>query len=315
MGGKWPKRAIDGVLLLDKPVGMTSNGALQHARRLYQAAKAGHTGNLDPLASGLLPICFGEATKFSHYLTDADKRYRAVIRLGQTTDTGDADGQVLETRPVEVSRAQVEAALGRFVGEIEQVPPMHSALKYQGRPLYHYARKGVEVERAPRRVVIHELRLLDFQGDTLEVDVHCSKGTYVRVLAEDIGRLLGCGGHLAALRRTGVGPFSVDDAIALDRLEAMGEADRMAQLLPTDVLVADLPRIDLDADGTFYFRRGQALWLPRLEFSRVYRVYDEKQKFIGIAQVDRDGRLAPRRLLAESQAAAQQAGGGAGKSL
>lgn len=297
---KREKRAINGVLLLDKPVGVTSNGALQHAKRLYRAAKAGHTGNLDPIASGLLPICFGEATKFSQYLTDADKRYRAQIRLGQTTDTGDAEGRILTTHPVRVTLETLKDVLARFVGEIEQIPPMHSALKHQGRPLYHYARKGVEVERTPRRVTIYELDLLAFDGDSLaEVDVHCSKGTYVRVLAEDIGRALGCGAHMAGLRRTGVDGFSIEQAITLDRLEAMSEAERGRQLLPTDVLVAHLPRIDLDADGAFYFQRGQPLWMPRLQVFQEYRIYDEKQKFIGIGQGDREGRLAPRRLVAQ----------------
>ncbi|MEO1768078.1 tRNA pseudouridine(55) synthase TruB [Thiobacter aerophilum] len=297
---KRDKRPVDGVLLLDKPVGVSSNGALQHVKRLYRAAKAGHTGNLDPIASGLLPICFGEATKFSQYLTDADKRYRAQIRLGQTTDTGDAEGRLLATHPVRVNLQALQAVLRQFVGEIEQVPPMHSALKHQGRPLYHYARKGVEVERMPRRITIFELTLLGFDGHSLfEVDVHCSKGTYIRVLAEDIGRVLGCGAHMAALRRTGVDGFTIERSIALDRLDAMSDAERDRQLLPADVLVAHLPRIDLDADGAFYFRRGQGLWMPRLQVSQEYRIYDEKQQFIGVGRGDRDGRLAPRRLVAQ----------------
>lgn len=300
-GEKREKRAVDGVLLLDKPVGVTSNGALQHVKRLYRAAKAGHTGNLDPIASGLLPICFGEATKFAQYLTDADKRYRAQIRLGQTTDTGDAEGRILATQPVQVSLDALQAVLRRFVGEIEQVPPMHSALKHQGRPLYHYARRGVEIERAPRRVTIFELDLLGFDGESLfEVDVRCSKGTYIRVLAEDIGRALGCGAHLAGLRRMGVDGFSVEQAITPGQLEAMSEPERDCQLLPVDVLVAHLPRVDLDADGAFYFQRGQPLWMPRLQVSQEYRIYDEKQRFIGIGEGDREGRLAPRRLVAQA---------------
>lgn len=297
---KRQKRAITGMLLLDKPVGVSSNGALQHAKRLYRAQKAGHTGNLDPMASGLLPICFGEATKFSQYLTDSDKRYHAVVRLGERTDTGDAEGRVLEVRPVHVSEERLLAVLQRFVGEIEQIPPMHSALKHQGRPLYHYARQGVAIERAPRRVTIHALDLLAFDGKTrVELDIRCSKGTYVRVLAEDIGEALGCGAHLAWLRRTEVGRFSVDEAVTLETLEALSEAERDRLLLPADALAAGFPRIDLDADGAFYLRQGQPLWLPRLDATRPYRIYDEKQQFIGIGEVDRDGRLAPRRLVAQ----------------
>lgn len=278
-------------------MGISSNGALQHAKRLYRAAKAGHTGNLDPIATGLLPICFGEATKFSQFLTDSDKRYQAVIKLGETTDTGDAEGRILESRPVSVSLAQVEAALKRFKGEIEQTPPMYSALKHQGRPLYDYARKGVEIERAPRRVIIHDLILLGFAGDTLELDVACSKGTYIRVLAEDIGKVLGCGAHMTGLRRTRVGGFSLEQAVTLDTLESLDELERDALLLPADVLAADFPRMDLDADSAFYMRRGQAVWMPRLELNQLYRIYDEKQVFIGMGEVAEDGKLAPRRLV------------------
>lgn len=297
MAAKRDRRAISGVLLLDKPIGISSNGALQHAKRIYRAAKAGHTGNLDPIATGLLPICFGEATKFSQFLTDSDKRYQAVIKLGETTDTGDAEGQVLETRPVSATLAQVETVLERFEGEIEQTPPMYSALKHQGRPLYDYARKGVEIERAARRVTIHELILLDFEGDTLKLDVACSKGTYIRVLAEDIGKALGCGAHMTGLRRTRVGGFSLEQAVTLDTLESLGEPERDALLLPADVLAADFPRMDLDADSAFYMRRGQAIWMPRLELHQLYRIYDEKQVFIGMGEVAEDGKLAPKRLV------------------
>lgn len=294
---KREKRAISGVLLLDKPIGVSSNGALQHAKRLYRAAKAGHTGNLDPIASGLLPVCFGEATKFSQYLTDSDKRYEAVIKLGETTDTGDAEGQVLERRPVAVTRPQLEAVLNQFVGVIEQVPPMYSALKHQGRPLYDYARKGVEIERSARRVTIHEIALLDFAGDVLRIAVACSKGTYIRVLAEDIGKVLGCGAHMTGLRRTQVGGFSLSEAVALDQIEAMAETARDALLLPVDVLTQAFPSVCLDRDSAFYFRRGQAIWQPRLEVHRLYRIYDEKQSFIGMAEVTDEGKLAPKRLV------------------
>jgi tRNA pseudouridine55 synthase len=297
LAAKRDRRAISGVLLLDKPIGISSNGALQHAKRIYRAAKAGHTGNLDPIATGLLPICFGDATKFSQFLTDSDKRYQAVIKLGETTDTGDAEGQILESRPVSATLAQVAAALKRFEGEIDQTPPMYSALKHQGRPLYDYARKGVEIERAPRRVTIHELILLGFEGDILKLDVACSKGTYIRVLAEDIGEALGCGAHMTGLRRTRVGGFSLDQAVTLDTLESFGESERDALLLPADVLAADFPRMDLDADSAFYMRRGQAVWMPRLELHQLYRIYDEKQVFIGMGEVAEDGKLAPKRLV------------------
>jgi tRNA pseudouridine55 synthase len=295
---KREKREISGVLLLDKPVGVTSNGALQHAKRLFRAAKAGHTGILDPLASGLLPICFGEATKFSQFLTDADKAYDATARLGEVTNTGDAEGEVIERHPVQVTRGQVEAALPRFLGAIEQTPPMYSALKHQGRPLYDYARQGIDIPRPPRPVTIHALTLQRFEGDAISFSVDCSKGTYIRVLAEDIGRLLGCGAHLTALRRTRTGGFRLDQAITLDALEAMDGGTRDACLLPLDCLVADLQPIQLDADSSYYLRQGQQIWLPKLDVALIYRVYDENQQFIGVCEVDEQGRLKPKRLLA-----------------
>lgn len=294
---KREKRDISGVLLLDKPFGVTSNGALQHAKRLFKAAKAGHTGNLDPIATGLLPICLGEATKFAQYLTDADKAYDATFRLGEVTDTGDADGEVIERHPVSVTQAQVEAAMQRFLGPIEQTPPMYSALKHQGRPLYDYARKGIEIERKPRPVTISALTLRRFAGNEIDFSVDCSKGTYIRVLGADIGQVLGCGAHMTALRRTRTGGFNLGQAVTLDALEAMSAPERDACLLPVDCLVADFPRVELDADSSFYFRQGQQIWLPKLEVTALYRVYDEKQAFMGVAEVDDQGRLAPRRLL------------------
>lgn len=224
------------MLLLDKPAGMSSNAALQKAKWLFNAAKAGHTGTLDPMATGLLLLCFGKATKFAGALLDADKAYRATVQLGVTTDTADAEGRVLETRPVEVSQARAQEALARFTGEIEQVPPMYSALKRDGKPLYKYAREGIEVERAPRRVTIHELRLLSWQEDRFDIEVACSKGTYVRTLAADIGAALGCGAHLSALRRTRIGRFDVSDAITLAALEALAPEARDPCMLPVDAL-------------------------------------------------------------------------------
>jgi len=291
-----PRRAVDGVLLLDKPTGMTSNAALQAARRLLNAEKAGHTGTLDPLATGLLPLCFGEATKFAGELLDADKAYRATLRLGITTDTADAEGRVLRERPVEVTPAAFDAALLRFLGEIEQVPPMHSALKRDGRPLYEYARAGIELERAPRRVTIHELRCLSFAGDTAEIDVSCSKGTYVRTLAADIGEALGCGAHLTALRRTRIGELGLDGAVTLAHLEGLEQAARDGCLAPADALVGSLPRAELSAAEVARVLHGQALRWNGAAGER-WRLYGE-ERFLGIATVTPDGWLQPKRLLA-----------------
>ncbi|MFO1415598.1 MAG: tRNA pseudouridine(55) synthase TruB [Burkholderiales bacterium] len=252
------RRPVDGVLLLDKPVGVSSNTALQHARRLFRAEKAGHTGTLDPLASGLLPLCFGEATKFAQYLLDARKRYTATIRFGVTTTTGDSEGEVRATRPVAVTPEALAAALARFTGPLRQVPPAYSALKFEGRPHYEYARAGQEVPRQPRAVEVHALRLLSWTSPDAVVDVECSKGTYVRVLAEDIGEAVGCGAHLAALRRTATGGFRLDDAVGFDALEVLDEAGRDARLLPASVLVGDLPRAAVDAPAAGRFRQGQA---------------------------------------------------------
>lgn len=291
------KRSINGVLLLDKPSGITSNAALQHAKRLFQASKAGLTGILDPLASGLLPICFGEATKFAQYPTDADKRYEATIQLGVTTDTGDSQGQILEQIKPVVGIADVQAAIALFIGTILQIPPMYSALKHQGQPLYKYARQGVEIERKAREITIHQITLISFAHDILRISVDCSKGTYIRVLAEDIGRQLGCGAHLSALRRTQVGRFSLDKATALDRLELYAAIDRDQLLLPIDCLVAHLPEVRLVQDEAYYFRLGQSIFHAKLEPLQRYGIYDEKHVFIGIGEADDAGKLAPKRLV------------------
>lgn len=302
-GGKPARRRLDGVLLLDKALGLSSNHALQAARRLYNAEKAGHTGTLDPLATGLLPLCFGEATKFSGELLNADKRYVATVQLGVTTDTADAEGAVLERRPVAVGRPEVEAALTAFIGEIEQVPPMYSALKRDGKPLYEYARAGIEVERAPRRISIHEMRLLD-GGDDLAngrfvFEVRCSKGTYVRTLAADIGDRLGCGAHLAALRRTGIGALDVALAHSLTMLEALTADARDALLLPPDSLLTDLPEARLDAADAARLRHGQAVRWSAEEGVRL-RVYDAEQGFIGVCRQVADGWLQPLRLVSSA---------------
>jgi tRNA pseudouridine55 synthase len=248
MPERLPRRPLHGVLLLDKPLGWTSHDALAKAKGILRAEKAGHTGTLDPLATGLLPLCFGAATKFSQVSLDADKRYRATLRLGQRTSTGDREGEVIDEQPVRADRAAVDAACARFTGPVDQQPPMHSALKHQGKALYEYARAGIEVERPTRRVTLHRIDIVEWQSPTLVIDVHCSKGTYIRTLAEDIGTALGCGAHLAALRRTGAGALDVADAITIDELTALDDAARLQRLQPADVLLADWPLVRLPDD-------------------------------------------------------------------
>lgn len=295
------RRPVNGVLLLDKPVGWTSNAALQTVKRLYQAAKAGHTGSLDPLASGLLPLCLGEATKLSGLLLNANKSYRFTCRLGVTTATGDADGEVLATRRVgPLDREQVEAVLQRFRGVIQQVPPMYSALKRNGQPLYKLARKGIEVEREPRAVTIHELRLLRLEAQALECEMRCSKGTYVRTLAADLGEALGCGAHIAALRRTAVEPYDATRMVTLDTLQERAEQGFAALdelLLPLDSAVADWPAVRVQGDAAFYLRQGQPVLVPRAPTQGWVRLYENDQCFLGIGEILDDGRVALRRLL------------------
>ncbi|KVE44216.1 tRNA pseudouridine synthase B [Burkholderia sp. BDU5] len=297
-----PRRALDGVLLLDKPVGLSSNDALMRAKRLYLAKKAGHTGTLDPLASGLLPLCFGEATKFSQDLLDADKTYEATMRLGVRTTTGDAEGDVLDTRDVACDEAAVAATLARFIGDIVQVPPMYSALKRDGKPLYEYARAGQTLEREGRTVTIRSLELLSCALPDVTFRVTCSKGTYVRTLAEDIGEALGCGAHLTMLRRTGVGSLSLEHAVTLDALDAATQDERDARLAPVDALLSTFPLVKLDAALTKRFLHGQRLKLAELaarpdtdEGARV-RVYDGDDRLLGVARAV-EGVLAPERLV------------------
>ena len=298
MQRKIHRRALDGVLLLDKPSGMTSNAALQCAKRLLNAAKAGHTGTLDPMATGLLPLTFGEATKFSQILLDADKSYEATLRLGVETDTGDAEGMVVTEAPVAVDVADIERALLRFTGSIEQVPPMYSALKRDGKPLYEYARAGVEIERAPRQVRIHALDLVEAFGDTIRIQVDCSKGTYIRTLAADVGRTLGCGAHLVALRRTRIGPFDVRQAVALAALEAMGMDERTGFLEASDLLVLHLPQMNLDGERACAIRQGRVLDVGGDNVGLV-RLYD-RDRFLGLGELQPDGKLSPKRLIASS---------------
>ena len=293
-----PKRVwkrVDGVLLLDKSSGMTSNSALQSARRLFSAAKAGHTGTLDPLATGLLPVCFGEATKFSADLLDADKTYEAEVLFGITTDTGDSEGEAIRTCSPHFVLSDLEVVLGRFRGPITQIPPMYSALKREGKPLYELARQGVEVERQPREVTIHELQLLDFSGNRCRLRVSCSKGTYIRTLAEDIGNALGCGAHLTALRRTRVGSLTIIGAVTLDQLSAIAEDERTAYLQPPDALLQTLPIVRLNEDDACRFSHGNPVSVASTCEGKC-RVYCG-DRLLGIGEAERSGKVSPRRLV------------------
>ncbi|MBD3648165.1 MAG: tRNA pseudouridine(55) synthase TruB [Pseudomonadales bacterium] len=304
-------RDVNGILLLDKPAGMTSNGALQQVKRLYKAAKAGHTGSLDPLATGVLPLCFGEATKFSQFLLDADKRYSTTITLGVSTTTGDADGEVVkEETPGTYSENEIEAVLERFRGEIDQTPSMYSAVKVNGKPLYKLARQGIEIERKSRRVRIYSLSLKSREGDRLALDITCSKGTYIRSLAEDIGDALGCGGHISALRRLGSGPFDVEDTHTLEELESLAESEGLEaldrQLLPASAAVQDWPAVELTELMSSWVRQGQPVQIPHAPTEGWVRIFlesddDDEREFIGVGEILGDGRVAPRRLVAVSQ--------------
>lgn len=293
-------RDVDGILLLNKPIGLSSNKALQAARNLFKANKAGHTGSLDPLATGLLPVCFGEATKFSGYLLDASKTYRAICQLGQTSTTGDGEGELSPALSVDVSETQLQQVIQQFIGKIQQIPPMHSAVKHQGERLYTLARQGIEVERKSREIEIYSLDVVSFEGDKLELDVHCSKGTYVRTLAEDIGKELGCGAYLAALERTGVQPFWGMKSYTLDELRDI-EDDENRQLddclLPMEAAISDWPAIELSDDLSFYLRQGQPVQVPKSPTSGLVRLLDEAKGFIGAGIILADGRVAPKRML------------------
>ena len=293
-------RDIDGVLILDKPQGLSSNQALQRVRKLYRARKAGHCGSLDPLATGVLPICLGEATKFSSYLLGADKTYRASCRLGQTTTTGDAEGELLETAPLQVNEAQIRQALERFIGEIEQVPPMYSALKHRGQPLYKLARAGEKVERKPRKVTIYDLVLLACTDDSLSIEVSCSKGTYIRTLAEDIGAALGCGAHLTALRRTAVDNITESAAVTLEDLKELQRQglDRIdALLLPIGSLLAQFPELELDPASRIDICHGKRIRLDPARVSGLCRLVSEEGCFIGLGEVGPEGELRAKRLM------------------
>ena len=294
-------RDVDGILILDKPLGLSSNQALQQLRKLYSARKAGHCGALDPLATGVLPICLGEATKFSSYLLGANKSYRALCRLGQTTTTGDAEGDVVETAPVDVDCEKVERVLAHFVGSIEQVPPMYSALKHKGRRLYQLAREGKEVERPARRIEIFDLRLLSLDGDSMNIEVTCSTGTYIRTLAEDIGKQLGCGAHLGALRRSSVDVFDERDALTLESLQELHQQQGIvgldARLLPVTVALERFPEIVLDSGDSIDIRHGKRVNLGADVTPGLCRLSSLGDGFIGLGEVAENGELAAKRLM------------------
>lgn len=291
------KRNVNGILLLDKPLGFSSNQALQKVKWLFQAAKAGHTGTLDPLATGLLPICLGEATKFAQYVTDADKTYVATTKLGVTTTTGDAEGEVLSIRPVNITQDQFTTAAQQFTGEISQMPPMYSALKFEGKALYEYAREGVDIARQARLITIKSIVVNEFLADVAQITVTCSKGTYIRTLAEDIGMALGCGAHLIGLRRTATAGYQLSQAMTIEQLEAMSTESRDVQLLPVDSAIAGLPEVVLSADAAYFLMQGQAVWVAGKVPEGELRIYDENKQFLGLGFLQSDGKIAPKRLI------------------
>ena len=305
-------RDINGVLLLDKHQGLSSNDVLQKVKRIYNANKAGHTGALDPLATGMLPICLGESTKFSQFLLDADKRYRVIARLGQRTNTSDADGEVVQERPVEFSQEQLDAALEQFRGDSQQVPSMYSALKYQGKPLYEYARQGIEVPREARDITVYELQFIRWENDELELEIHCSKGTYIRTIIDDLGEVLGCGAHVIYLRRVQVSNYPSERMVTLEQLQQMVAAAEEAGiepttvldplLLPMDTAASHLPEINLTDVVAAYVLQGQPVQVQGLPAEGMVRInVGEKRRFIGVGEVDDQGRLAPRRLVVEER--------------
>lgn len=297
-------RTINGILLLNKPKGMTSNGALQRVKRLFGAKKAGHTGSLDPLATGMLPICFGEATKFSQYLLESNKYYQVTVKLGIKTTTGDAEGAVMTTRSVAgVTEAKIAAVLPQFMGTIQQIPPMFSAIKHEGTPLYQLARQGIEIERAPRTVNIYDLQLQNFSGELFDLYVHCSKGTYVRTLAEDIGEALGCGAYVYALHRLSVAPYENSAMYDLSMLEQIQQQQSQAvlpeYLLPVETSVKHFPAVKLSASAAFYLRTGQPVKVSNVFMDGLVQLFSEEEKFLGMGEMLEDGRVTPRRMVAQ----------------
>lgn len=301
-------RPINGVILLDKPTGISSNDALQKVKRIYFAEKAGHTGALDPLATGMLPICLGEATKFSQFLLDSDKRYRVIAKLGERTNTSDSDGEVVETRPVDVTLEKLEASIEKFRGESDQVPSMFSALKYQGKPLYEYARKGIEVPRESRKITVYEIVLHRFEGDEVEMEVHCSKGTYIRTIVDDLGEMLGCGAHVTMLRRTAVAKYPYEKMVTLEQLNELLEQAHREEiaprelldplLMPMDTAVEDLPEVNLVPELADMVQHGQPVQvLGAPEQGSLRLTMGEERLFIGVGEMNDDGKIAPKRLV------------------
>lgn len=297
MQKKSSKREIDGVFLLDKPLGFSSNQALKKIQWLFNAKKAGHTGTLDPMASGLLPICLGEATKFSHRLLDANKSYIAIIHLGVTTSTGDQEGEVVSEKKVALNEAQLKDTLKKFIGDMTQIPPMYSALKFAGKPLYEYAREGIEIERKSRLIKIYDIKLISIEESIITIEVDCSKGTYIRTLAEDIGETLGCGAHLKGLTRIQTRNFKLSDALTIEALEAMSMPSREKVLLPTDALLEGLSSIKLTMAQTEAIKKGQSIDFIS-ENDKEVRLYSASGQFVGVGQSDLQGRLFPKRLIA-----------------
>lgn len=296
-------RPVNGILLFDKPLGRSSNDALQRVKWLYYAQKAGHTGSLDPLASGLLPICFGEATKLSAFLLDADKTYELTGEIGRQTSTGDTEGEVIAEQPIaELSTEQIDTVLQKFTGQLEQIPPMYSALHHEGRRLYEYAREGITVEREPRPITIYSCELISYQHPHIQLRVRCSKGTYIRTLLEDIAIEFGSVGHVTQLRRTGVGPFSAmgGKMYTLDELEAEHERDKFSMddlLQPIDAALGDKPALTLSSDASFYIEQGNPVMIQQAPIDTLLRLYDADEQFVGVGEVNDDGLVAPRRLM------------------
>lgn len=298
----YTKRDVTGILLLDKPINISSNAALQQVKRLFCARKAGHTGSLDPLATGMLPICYGEATKFSQYLLHADKIYHVTARLGIKTTTGDAEGAIIQTRPVpQLTQHQLEQILLKFTGDISQVPSMFSALKHKGQPLYKLARLGIEVPRAPRQITIHQLNLCEFSQDNIELQLRCSSGTYVRTLIEDIGEEIGCGGYVTSLRRLLVAPYHHEHTVGMDTIKQyadLGDWSSLERLLlPIDSALMEWPSLYLEANTVYYLRQGNAVVVPHAPTSGMMKLYTKDAQFLGVGEVDADGKVAPRRLI------------------
>ncbi|MCD9556809.1 tRNA pseudouridine(55) synthase TruB [Photobacterium carnosum] len=306
-------RPINGVILVDKPTGISSNDTLQKVKRIFFAQKAGHTGALDPLATGMLPLCFGEATKFSQFLLDSDKRYRVVAKLGERTDTSDSDGEVVETRAVNVERDQLEACIDRFRGTTDQIPSMYSALKYQGRKLYEYAREGISIPRESRKITVYSVELLRFDNNEVEMELHVSKGTYIRTIVDDLGEMLGCGAHVIYLRRIGVSNFPYDRMVTIEQLQAMLDQAKVdeiepgtvldALLLPTDTAVQDLPEVNVTAEAAVHVLHGNPVCAEVVpaEGTLVRITVAEAAEFIGVGTIDAKGMLAPKRVMANEQ--------------